>query len=249
VYKIHANIINEIQKILSRKKTVFFLTLTVLLPILSAVLLSYAESTTSIQIMTGSNFTLSMLWGYTGLFLPLFVMMVASDMFVGEVADRSLKLVLVRPISRFKVFLSKILAMGIMVVTCLSMMLAGSVLSAGMVLQQWNPGELFQNLLLYATAAVPMLVLGVFAVFVGQFFRSVSGAFASCVSLYLLAKFVPIFFPSIGAILFSTYTDWHTLWVGNEIPGGRVMAIFLILLSNFVLFFTAAFSLFDKKEL
>lgn len=247
--KVYAAMINETQKLLGQRTAMAYLLLSLLMPLGFGLLFSSVQSSTAIQILAGSNFSSAMLWMYTSYCLPLFVMMIATNLFVGEVADRSLKLVLMRPISRFKVFLSKTLVIGLFIVAGLALTCVAAILSGGIFLKEWNIDEWMRMIGQYCAAAFPMFVLGMFTVFVGQFFRSVSGAFLLCIVLYGAAKLLPFIIPSISGILFTTYTDWHSMWLGGSVTVGRLLLITLILLSYCVLFFSGGYYRFEKKDL
>ncbi|MDN4595116.1 ABC transporter permease [Polycladomyces subterraneus] len=245
---LYANTINETQKILVQRKTKGFLIFTFMIPILIAGALHYIQNRLGMNILSESDFSYLLLDWFTSIILPLFIFMVATDLFVGEVSARTLKLTLVRPISRFKVYVSKILAMGISIIIQLGIMWFTSLAVGSLVFHGWSMHDFFQVWLGYALDFIPMFTLGVFAVLIGQFLTSTSGAFALCTVLFVIAKILGIFFPSLSAFLFTSYTDWHSLWIDSSASGSHLISVTLVILSSLILFFSIGYYQFDTKE-
>jgi ABC-2 type transport system permease protein len=249
MYVLYANIINEIQKIFVQRKAKGFLIFTLMTPIVIAGALNYAQKLLGFNILSETDFSFLLLDWFTSMILPLFIFMVASDLFVGEVSARTLKLTLVRPISRLKVYVSKLIAIGIFILIQLGVTWLSSIIVGSLVFHEWSLRECFQVWVGYALDFIPMFTLGVFAVLIGQFFSSTSGAFALCTVLFVIAKIAVIFFPSLNAFLFTSYTDWHSLWIENYTPGSNLIDITLVILSSLILFFSIGYYKFDIKEI
>lgn len=245
---LYANTINETQKIFVQRKTKGFLVFTFIIPIVVAGALNYVQNKLGMNILSETDFSFLLLDWFTSMILPLFIFMVASDLFVGEVSAGTLKLTLVRPISRFKVHVSKILAMGISIIIQLAIMWLTSLAVGSLVFHGWSVRDFFQVWLGYALDFIPMFTLGVFAVLIGQFLTSTSGAFALCTVLFVIAKISVIFFPSLNAFLFTSYTDWHSLWIDSSAPESNLIDVTLVILSSMFLFFTIGYYRFDTKE-
>ena len=92
-----ANVWNETIKLAYKKKTIFFLAVTLLLPILAGILLSRFQHGIGIGAIAAKDFPIVMLGLFTSIFLPLFVFMGAADVFSGEMGDRTMKNILTRP--------------------------------------------------------------------------------------------------------------------------------------------------------
>ncbi|MFM1651609.1 ABC transporter permease [Brevibacillus sp. B_LB10_24] len=247
MHSLYANVLNETHKLFRQKRTKLALLLTVLAPVLSAVLLDSFHSNTGI--FFGRDFTLLMLGLFSTVFLPLFLFMTAADSFAGEVAARTLKNVLVQPIARSKIFASKVIAITVFTAALLAIvwlvsLLAGLVFVGGIT---WR--GLADSLTAYPAAFVSMTAVGMAAVFVAQWFRSGVGAFALCVFLYIAAKLLPFIFPQMAAWSIFSYTDWHMLWIGNAASFGRLFNAFVFLLSSCIITYTAGWYLFEKKQI
>jgi ABC-2 type transport system permease protein len=245
-----AGVINETQKIFLKKKTSVFLFFTAVFPVGIAAMLSLLQSKSGITIATGSNFALFILGLFVNFFLPLFIFMTASDVFAGEEGDKTLKIILTRPITRFNVFLSKNAAVAIFIIINLAVVFALSVLSELFLIGEGNPlSGLGEGVKAYIVSFFPMLLLSFAAVFFAQFFKSASGALAASIFIYVCTKALPFILPQLAKLLPFTYTDWYSLWLGNTIYSGNVFLAFMYLLSYSILFFVGGFYLFDRKEL
>ncbi|KNZ69936.1 membrane spanning protein [Thermincola ferriacetica] len=248
--RIIVNSVNETQKIFQRKKTVVFLIITVLVPAGTAALFVFGQNALGIFAVNSASFPISMLGLFSSLLLPLFIFSMAADLFSGELGDKTLKLTLTRPVTRFKVFLSKNIAIAFFVVVSLALLFVVSVI-AGFFL---NGGalsltDLFQTLLAYIMAVVPMLVLGIIGVFLAQFFRNSGAALITSVFVYLAGKATPFLFPTLAKVSPFSYTDWYMMWTGSAVSAGRLINTFLIMLSHSLILFALGFSLFDKKDI
>lgn len=244
----YANVINETQKIFAQTKAKGFLIFTFVIPVMMAGILHYAQNTFGYNILSGIDFSFLMLYWFTSLMLPLSIFTVASDLFVSEVSSRTLKLTLVRPITRWKVYGSKISAMGIFIMIQLGVLWLSSFSTGSLMFGGGSLSGFFQAWLGYALDFIPLFTLGVFAVCIGQYFNHTSGAFSFCTMLFVLAKIAVIFFPSLNAFLFTSYTDWHALWTGGSTLGSHLIHVTLVMLSSLVMFFTIGFYQFDIKE-
>ncbi|MEW9702161.1 ABC transporter permease subunit [Paenibacillus sp. SI8] len=249
MHSLTANVWNETIKITAKKKTLFFLAATLLLPVLAGVLLSRFQIGIGIGAIASQDFPIVMLGLFTSIFLPLFVFMGAADVFSGEMGDRTMKITLTRPITRFKVFASKQIALSLYIALYLIAGLLASILSALFFQHFGGFGTVINWILAYASAFVPLLVLSITAVCMSQFFSSSSSALTVSILLYLAFKVAAFFIPQIATYSPTAYTDWHMLWIGSSMAIGKISSIFMFLIACSILFFTAGFYLFDKKEI
>lgn len=247
---LYANVLNETQKIYMRRKTVSFLILSVLIPAVGAAFFFVLQDRLGIFAVTTANFPLWVLGLFTNFLLPLFIFAWAAESFAGELGENTLKLTLTRPISRFKVFLSKTVSLGIFIAIDLAVVLCVA-LAAGLFLHggAHRPADFLQAVAVYIVAIIPMLSLSILAVFLAQFFKSSSSALTACILVYVAGRAIPFISPAVGRLVPFSYLNWHILWLGNSVGAGRLLYVFMILLSYGIIFFAAGFYLFDKKEL
>lgn len=245
----YANTVNELVKLLARRKTIVFLVLTALIPIIAAAAASRLQFGFGVAALTSADFPVVLLGFYTAVYLPLLLFMTASDMFAGEAGDKTMKLLLTRPITRFQAFASKLAAMLGYTALLLAIALVVSVASllflggAGTVVQ-----GLGRTAAAYVTALLPLFTLGLAAAFIAQFFKNGSGALTVCILLYALAKLGAYFVPALAVYTPAAYTDWHMLWLGASVASGKILNVFMFLAACCILFFTGGYTLFERKQ-
>lgn len=246
---IQASMTNEITKLLFRRKTVFFLGLTAILPFAGIWMVSRLQTGFGITAVSVADFPVLMLNLFSALLLPLLIFMAAADLFAGEQQDGTAKITLTRPISRFNIYVSKHLALLLYIGVYAAMGFACSVVASWFLpFEGSSLPRLLQSVLAYGAAVVPMAAIGFLAVFAGQWFKNGSGALTVTILLYGLAKLASFLFPQLMTYSPTAYTDWHMLWIGEIVSWGKIGGIFSLLLSFCVLSFTAGFYLFDKKQ-
>ena len=101
---------NELFKISKKKKLIVAGILSAALLALIGLVLIGLNNITGIGLMSKGEFAILILPFFEYTIIPLFTAFVAIDMFSGEFSNDTIKLTLTRPISRTKVYFSKVLA-------------------------------------------------------------------------------------------------------------------------------------------
>lgn len=245
-----ANVYNELDKMFHKKKTLALLALTTLVPTVTAILFAFFQNRAGVSGIGSSGFPVMILGLFTNLFLPLFIFMWMADSFAGEAGEKTLKLLIVRPISRMKVFTSKIISTGLATGIFLLILFVLSSLAGlflGLAGNGWWNG-LLNDFKAYALALFPMLGLGIVAAFVAQFFRNSSGALTTSIFIYIAAKLLAFLVPQSSKLSLVSYTNWHLLWLG-QIPAATLLYASLFILSYGIIFFSAGLYAFVSREL
>lgn len=243
---LRASITNEVQKLFLKKKTFVFIVILVIISSLSAFLLSTIQTRLMFISLTSISFPLLMLSIVTNVFLPLFVFMAAAELFSGEIADRTLKLALTMPISRLKIYLSKLTAIVLYAILNLLVVLVVSTLSA--LASNIGIASISQVFLSYLVDIVPLIVLAIFAAFIVQLFRSSSTALISCILAYVGIRVLGLVVAGLNNDLFTTYLNWSSLWFSGGIGFLQNINLLILLLAYGIIFFTLGYYVFDKKE-
>ncbi|TDF95137.1 ABC transporter permease subunit [Paenibacillus piri] len=247
MHSIRAGYINELMLMLYRKKTAMFFIFSAILPILMAFALNSLQPVLGL-VAVSRSFPHQMLDIYTAVWIPLFILFNIGDLFPNEIASRTLKLALLRPNTRFQVYLAKVaaLATGIAallvmlgIVTLICNLFAGSPLGLT---------ETFGIVKAYFAALVAMLALAALFIFVAQFFKTANAFMVFSIVLYAAAKLAPFFSSSIAAFSPASYTNWHMLWLSSTVSAGRLLTGSLFLVSSCILFFSLGYYIFDRKE-
>ena len=246
-----ANTVNECHKMWTRRRTKGFLLLTLIMPTIAALGLAFMQDRLAAAAgLLGHNLPLIMLSLYTFAILPLFAAMSAANSFAGETAARTLKLALLRPIARGKVYASKVLAIAAGIVAQLAALWVVSTLAAwladgsGAAAGAWP-----DNLQAYAAASLPMIAIGLVAVLIAQCFRQSTGALALFILLYAAARLLPFALPQLAVWSVFSYTNWHAMWVGGGAAAGKLANTSVLLLAYCIMAYTAGWMLFERKQL
>lgn len=246
---LYVNTINEIQKIFARRRNIAFLIIALLLPAGGAASLSFLQDRIGISTITSAYFPVFILGIFTNFLIPIAVFAISSDLFAGEAGDKTLRLLLTRPITRFKVYISKNLSMiffiGIMMCTVFIVSSASGLFfkEKGLLV-----AGLIHGIKAYTAAFIPITAVIITASFISQFFKNGSSALTTCILLYLASKGAVLISPQLSRLIPFSYTDWHMLWLGNQFAWGQILNTFMVLLSYSIIFFAAGFYFFDKKD-
>ncbi len=178
--------------------------------------------------------------------LPLVASMAACDLFASEFRDRSIKSVLIRPVSRTKVYTAKLLAVFAICALMLLFIFAVSALCELLLFA--SAGGLWHALLSYLLDLIPLLVLVLMMSAINQFTKSSTSAMFLCIIIYILAKAAGIFAPILDSLLPTGYLQWHKLWLGSILPFGALFSKCLLLLGYGITFFSCGYYIFLKRE-
>ena len=237
----------ELRKILLRKKYIVLPVIQGLLCLLAglATLRSGVLSIGSFH-LDAPNVSFTLLPLIAGFSLPLLICMLMADLFAAEFENNSIKAVLLRPVSRLKIFTAKNLAAGIYVLgnllaLCLlsivmKLVLKGTLAMAG------------QAITAYAVTILPMLAMILACGCMANLIRNASLAMFACIGLGLLLAAASLLFSAAGAVLFTNYTGYYKIWIGGVMPWRVAATSTALLLSNVILFFVVGYLLFDNQD-
>jgi len=238
---------NEFGKLLHKKKYMVFLLIEVIFCV--CVLLIQAAVNRAMDgeiVLQAKNMSLGMLTFFIQVYVPLVLFMACCDLFSAEMQDNSIKAVLMRPVSRFKIFFAKTLAIAAFAVLYLAaLFLVTTILevaSSGTVARFWS------SLGAYLLDIIPLLILVLMAVLVNQVTKSSSMAMFLCILLYVVLCIVGIVIPEASGLLFTGYMQWHKLWLGAILPFGAMLAKIGLLCGYGLVFGGAGFLLFDRRD-
>ncbi len=242
-----ANLRGELQKLFSHKKYYVFaiLAMGICLISLGIKLLVMRVSGGNIDLRTQSM-AMELQGFFLKIWIPFIIFLGASDLFGSEYQDSSIKALLGRPISRFKIYASKISAVYILAVVSLF-----EVFVVSEVLGLINGGisRLGIDFLAYILDCIPMLVLVLMATFINQFGKSSTFSMFLCIIVYIAAQVGGIFISNLSGLLFTGYLQWHSLFLGATIPVFVLIQRVALLLGYGLVFFSGGYYLFLSKEI
>ncbi|MCX7715388.1 MAG: ABC transporter permease [Clostridia bacterium] len=241
---------NELDKLFVNKKYTVFLVIGILICMGKIGVLwavgAVSKGTVNLKI---SNLALEMLPFFAEVLVPLVVFMAATDLMCTEIQDNTMKAMLLRPVSRFKLLISKTLAaFTVGAVNFIVILIACTVLEAifGDASKLW--GYVGNNAAAYLIDLIPLFVLVLMAMLVNLISKSSTLAMFLCFLIYAVMKYCNYFVIWAGSALFTSYSQWHKLWIGTAIPFSAMSSKIFLLIGSAIVFFTAAYYLFDKRD-
>lgn len=250
--------VNEVSKLLSQKKTYAFLGVIILI---SFVNLALAVVTNSYFVGSsyGQTFPLILFDSISNLILPMFVIIYIVNLITDEYVDGSLKLPLLRKVSRNQLLLGKLYAVGvILLIFMLVLLILGY--SFGSIFFGW--GESFfmkgKSYSSFAGVAVTLLTYLIsllanvsFGTIILLFALSINNS-ASVVGISMGVLFTSLLidymFPSAAPYLICNYFNSYRHLV-EGVTLKELVIMFLVIVGNGLLFYSLSLVLFKRKDI
>ena len=242
---------NEWSKLLKRKKYMVFLFIGLVICLLWAMIGRFASDL--IQRSSGLFISLTpapmgVLPFFLQLLIPFLMFMGLTDLITVEGAENTMKSALVRPVERWKLYTAKITA-----VVSYAALYLGSVFALTVALQlifgdKTTAGAVFIALGSYALTLIPLAILACFAALVALLGRSGTLTMFILLLCYLAFSVLPVIFPVLTEMVFTSYLGWYKLWIGALPAAGKLVHMLLIVFGYGAVFFTAGSLVFDRKE-
>jgi ABC-2 type transport system permease protein len=270
----------ELYKIFKKWRTyIGFIAIAVLVPIIQLAML--AEGERSLDFMTRNLqqsfvFVGNLLNGYLISYIilnslvvhiPFLIALVAGDLLAGEATAGTYRLLLTRPVSRFKVITAKFFS-GIIYTNLLVLWLA--IISLGLGIFIFGVGELivvknsgiiifsksdilWRFLLGYVFASLSMMVVASLAFLFSSLVENAIGPIVSTMAIiiaFLIISTIDIdLFQKVKPFLFTTYMSSWRLFFDDPIHFSKILESTLILVGHIVAFFGATVYIFYKKDI
>jgi ABC-2 type transport system permease protein len=270
----------EMYKIFKKWRTyIGFFAIAILVPIIQIAMLIEGER--SLDFMTRNLqqsfiFVGNLLNGYfisyfvlnvLTIHIPFLIALVAGDLLAGEATAGTYRLLISRPVSRFKLVISKFIAGGIYT-NLLVLWLA--VISLGMGLVIFGVGELIvlkaQNIIIlsrndvlwrflaaYGFAALSMMVVASLAFLFSSLVENAIGPIVSTMAVIIVFVIISAIeievFQQIKPYLFTYYMSSWRLLFDDPIQVNEFVKSAGILSGHIVLFFSLAAYIFNKKDI
>jgi ABC-2 type transport system permease protein len=238
---------NECRKLMSKRSTIVFMVLSALFPLLAGPSIQSLQNRFGFTAFDGESFSLVILGLAVAVYLPLLIILTVSDMFSGEQEKNTLSFTLVRPISRFKVYSSKIISIGLYLLALLFIICVASLLTGAFWLSNFTFYGILLGLGAFLVSWVPLMALGISFIFLAQWVGSSSKTVIFSILIYLVLVAVNFLSPALAPWFPSYDTGWYERWINvgmSRVLLGRT----LYLLSWGALFFTLGYYKFNKKE-
>jgi ABC-2 type transport system permease protein len=270
----------ELYKIFKKWRTyIGFIAIAVLVPVIQLAML--AEGERSLDFMTpylqqSFVFVGNLLNGYLisyiilnslVIHIPFLIALVAGDLLAGEATAGTYRLLITRPVSRFKILSSKFLS-GIIYTNLLVLWLA--VISLGLGIIIFGVGELivikssgiiifpqydilWRFLLGYSFASLSMMVVASLAFLLSSLVENAIGPIVSTMAIiivFIIISAIDIdIFQKIKPFLFTTYMSSWRLFFDDPIDLSKILESTLILVGHILAFFGVTVYIFHKKDI
>jgi ABC-2 type transport system permease protein len=270
----------ELYKIFKKWRTyIGFIVIAVLVPVIQLAML--AEGEKALDFMTrylqqSFVFVGNLLNGYLisyiilnslVIHIPFLIALVAGDLLAGEATAGTYRLLITRPISRFKILSSKFIS-GIIYTNLLVLWLA--VISLGLGIIIFGVGELiviksssiiifpqydilWRFLLGYSFASLSMMVVASLAFLLSSLVENAIGPIVSTMAIiivFIIISAIDIdIFQKIKPFLFTTYMSSWRLFFDDPIDLSKILESTLILVGHILAFFGVTVYIFHKKDI
>jgi ABC-2 type transport system permease protein len=241
---VKAGIRNEMTKLFNLKKYKVLLVLIGILGFSSNILGAITQGSIIISFINSPFINLTIL---TQFVLPLIAATAVADLFTSEQENGSIKAVITRPITRAKIFMSKVLAIILYIILSLLICLLISLISS-IAFNGIESVNIIETLIAYLVSIIPMIPIVFFAVVISQMCKSSSSAVMMFVLGYIIIIAVATIIPSINPMVFTSYTGWYKLFIGAAMPAGKILNILSLLVAYSLILFSISAWAFEKRE-
>ncbi len=270
----------ELYKIFKKWRTyIGFIAIAVLVPVIQIAMMIEGER--SLDFMTRNLqqsfiFVGNLLNGYLisyivlgmlVIHIPFLITLVAGDLLAGEATAGTYRVILTRPVSRFKLLTSKFIA-GIIYTFLLVVWLA--LISIGLGLILFGPGELlvikstsliifarddvlWRFLLAYCSATLSMSVVASLAFFLSSLVENAIGPIVSTMAIiivFIIISAIEIdIFQAIKPYLFTNYLNIWPTFFSDPIDTYDLLKSIAVLGGHIVFFYCITLILFYRKDI
>jgi ABC-2 type transport system permease protein len=270
----------ELSKIFRKWRTyIGFLAIAILVPIIQIAML--VEGERSINFMTRNLqqsfvFVGNLLNGYLISYailnalvvhIPFLITLVAGDLLAGEATAGTYRILVTRPVSRFKIVFSKFLS-GLIYTNLLVLFLA--IMSLGVGLLIFGVGELiviknvnililsrtdvlWRFIMAYGFATLSMTVVLALTFLFSSLVENAIGPIVSTMAIIIVFVIVSAldieFFQSIRPYLFTNYMQSWRSFFADPIDVQDILKSAAVLTAHIVVFFGATVYIFNKKDI
>lgn len=242
-----AGTLNEMDKLLAKKKYYVFMIIEIAICILMLILDKlFARVSGGIITFGAADLSLMMLTFFIHIYIPLVIFMASCDTFSSEFNDGTVKAILIRPATRFKVYFSKITAVMLLSLGYLAALFLTTV--ALELLFGEGLRSFWVSVGAYILDIIPLFVLLLMAVLMNQLTKSSSLTMFLLILVYVLLTVLGIFIPQLSGLLFTGYAQWHNLWLGQTIPFWPMVTKIGLLAGYATVFMSGGYYLFERRE-
>jgi ABC-2 type transport system permease protein len=245
-----AAFMNESVKLLKKKKIMAAAILSILAVVIGQIAVTTIKHGLGLRVVGSVEFPIAVLTFIAYTLLPLFAIFVAIDMFNGESSSNTMKITLLRPVSRFGVFSAKVLNLALFIAGNLLFIMVLSLI-AGFI---FNPSSasfigIVKVLVSYGLTFFPVFVFGLIVVLLSNLIQGGLAVFFLSILVFIGFNFLGIVFSSYSSFFITSMFDWYTLWISESINVFKISRQILIMFGCGIMLFTTGYYLFDRKDI
>lgn len=245
-----AALTNEVFKLYKKKKAIVIIILAFGIIVAVQILNMALRGGLGIMGSSAAGFPFAVLSIFAASILPLFTALAVIDVFTGEMSHDTMKIVVTKPVTRFRIYLAKIVAVGMFILISLLIVMVLSIITTLLfqtptITFSW----IFKVLISYLVTLMPMMTLSIVIAYLANVFKSSSGVFFLSMVLFLLFRAAGIVFTTISGVFITSLLDWYKLWIASSLPLGMILRQTVILLAYILIFLALGYRRFDQKDL
>lgn len=246
----NAAFFNEMDKLFKKKKFFAIAVLSIISVIVGQIAITMIKLRFGLRVTGSSEFPIMVLSVFIYTILPLFSAFVAIDMFNGEFSANTMRITLTRPVSRFAVFLAKVLNIAVFIMVNLICVMVLS-MAAGLIFNTSTASVsgFIRIILSYLATFLPVFVLSLFVVMLSNIFKGGLTTFFLSVIAFIGLNLLGAVFSSYSSFFITSMFDWYRLWISSSPNVFKIAREFFIMCGCGIMFFTAGYYLFDRKDL
>lgn len=244
-----AALINEIEKLYKRKKILVAVVISLIFIIVGQLSMVVLRTGFGIRGVSSMDFPLLVLSVVVNTILPLFTALITIESFSGEYAQNTMKIALTRPISRLKFFTAKITSIMLFILSNLLFVMIFSIIAGCLFnVNSFALKGVIKIIVAYSVTLIPMMALAIVIAFFTKIVRSGIGVFFLSIFMFVTFKGLGIVFYRYSGIFITSMLNWYTLFLMDTIPTFKIFLQLMMMISYGIIFFTAGYYMFEKKE-
>lgn len=237
----------EYKKTMLQNKIKIMIVFLIISSIAGGILYFFLKQNIGVEIVTAERYPVYILDILNSFILPLFVIVISSDLVTAELRDGTIKNMFALPINKSLIYAGKILSSVLiitMIVTIIGFIcVLTSVIGYGMEVLGGIGAIVFSFL---GTIAYLSLLL-VISTFISLFIASPSTANFINILLWFGMRTVGVFFAPVQRFLPTSYINWYQPLINGDGLNAIIQPL-MFMLSYFVIFLVLGILIFEKKD-
>lgn len=235
---------NEIKKILSLKTIVYSIIILLIVPITINLIGIIFIKLISIKI---NDAIYSTYWLMIKYIIPFCSILISNRLFTYEIKNKSIINTLIRPISKLKVYYSKVLANAIFCLILLSLTIFLSII-INMIVEGTEEDKLLKSIIIILVNILPIIVISSFSSMISQLTRRRISNFIIYYTIFFSDFLFGNLFPKFYQMTINSNISYYISFLGEPINYKAIGLDTFISVGHIFLFLGFGIYLFSKKK-